>query len=88
MPVYKRGEFTFNKRFFETKLPGFFGIRPSDAEKGLVCEVKTNKGTLICNRVVRAMPAEAFLQVLRNSSTEEVSVPFADIVEIAIKQRS
>lgn len=88
LPVYKRGEFTFNKRFFETKLPGFFGLRPSEAEKGLVCEVKTVKGTLICNRVVRATAAEACLQILSGSSIEEVNVPFTDIVEITIKQLS
>lgn len=88
LPVYKRGEFTFNKRFFETKLPGFFGVRPSDAEKGLVCEVKTNKGAMICNRIVRASAADVCLQVMRNSSLEEVTVPFTDISEITIKPRS
>ena len=88
LPVYKRGEFTFNKRFFETKLPGFFGIRPSDAEKGLVFEIKTNKGNLVCNRVVRATAAEVCLQVMRASSVEEVNVPFTDVLEITIKSRS
>jgi len=87
-PRYKRGEFTFNKRFFETKLSGFFGIRPSDAEKGLVFSAKTSKGQLVCNRVVRVTPGEAVLQVLRGPTMEEVGVPYADFVEIEIQQRA
>lgn len=88
LPIYKRGEYTFNKRFFETKMSGFFGIRPSDAEKGLVCDIQTNKGHLTCNRVVRVTPAEVCLQVMRNSTIEEVNVVFTDILQIEIKQRS
>ena len=88
LPRYKRGEFTFNKRFFETKMSGFFGVRPSDVEKGLVFSVKTNKAQLPCNRVVRVTPAEVCLQVLRTNTIEELNVPFADIVEIEIKHRA
>ncbi len=88
LPVYKRGEFTFNKRFFETKMSGFFGMRPSDAEKGLVFHIKSNKGQLLCNRVVRVTPAEATLQVLRGATIEELGVPFTDMVEIEIRQNS
>ncbi len=87
LPTYKRGEFTFNKRFFETKMAGFFGVRPTDAEKGLVFEVKANRGHLLCNRVVRVTPAEVCFQVLRGTSVEEVSLPFTDVMEIEIKQR-
>lgn len=88
LPVYKRGEFTFNKRFFETKLSGFFGIRPTDAEKGLVFHIKSNKGQLLCNRVVRVSPADVTVQVLRGTTIEELGVPFTDVIEIEIRQNS
>src|SRR3989441_3759318 len=38
--MYTRGEFTFNRRFFETKFPGFFRVVPSEAEKDLVVVIK------------------------------------------------
>src|SRR5205823_5956256 len=38
--TYTRGEFTFNRRFFETKFPGFFRMVPSEAEKDLVIVIK------------------------------------------------
>lgn len=88
LPRYKRGEFTFNKRFFETKLSGFFGVRPSDAEKGLVFNVRSNRGALLCNKVVRVTPAEATLQVVRGGTIEEVGLPFTEILEIEIQQRA
>ena len=88
LPHYKRGEYTFNKRFFETKMSGFFGLRPPETEKGFQFHVKSNRGQLICNRVVRVTPAEVTLQVLRGTTIEELGVPFTDILEIQIKQNS
>ncbi|MBI1842759.1 MAG: hypothetical protein HYR88_18110 [Verrucomicrobia bacterium] len=88
LPHFKRGEYTFNKRFFETKMSGFFGIRPTEAEKGFQFQVKCNRGQLVCNRVVRVTPAEVTLQVLRGATIEEMSVPFTEILDIQIKQNS
>src|SRR5207247_1290731 len=34
--IYKRGEFTFNRRFIETKFAGFFRLVPSEAERDLI----------------------------------------------------
>ena len=87
LPHYKRGEFTFNKRFFETKMGGFYGSRPIEAEKGFVFDVKSSKGLLHCNRIVRISNTDIYLQVLRGTTIEEVTLPFTDIVEIEIKQR-
>ena len=39
--VFQRGQFTFNRRFFETKFSGFFGMVRRRAEKDLVLVVKT-----------------------------------------------
>lgn len=86
LPHYKRGEFTFNKRFFETKMGGFYGSRPTEVEKGFVFDVKSGKGVLHCNRIVRISATEIHLQVMRGGTVEEVGVPFTDIVEIEIKQ--
>lgn len=88
LPHYKRGEFTFNKRFFETKMGGFYGVRAIDAEKGFSFDVKSNRGTLSCARIVRIAQSEICLQVRRGGSMEEVSLPFNEIVEIEIKKGS
>src|SRR6185295_3003756 len=38
--VYERGQFIFNRRFFETKFSGFFGVVPRGAEKEMVIVIK------------------------------------------------
>src|SRR5262249_3741684 len=40
--TYQRGQFTFNRRFFETKFPGFFGVVRREAEKDLVLVIKSS----------------------------------------------
>ena len=39
--LYKQGEFSFNRRFFETKMPGFFRVVPSEKEKDLIIQIKS-----------------------------------------------
>ena len=39
--VFARGEFLFNRRFFETKLPGFFRVVLSEADKDLRIHIKS-----------------------------------------------
>jgi hypothetical protein len=34
--VFQRGQFTFNRRFFETKFSGFFGMMRREADKDMV----------------------------------------------------
>ncbi|HAM73731.1 MAG TPA: hypothetical protein DCM86_19015 [Verrucomicrobiales bacterium] len=88
LPHYKRGEFTFNKRFFETKMGGFYGVRAADAEKGYGFDLKSNRGVLTCSRIIRINPSEICLQVQRGATMEEVSLPFTEIIEIEIKKRA
>ena len=51
--TYQRGQFTFNRRFFETKFPGFFGVVRRDSEKDLVLVVKSARGLYVGQRIAR-----------------------------------
>ncbi len=42
--IYQRGQFTFNRRFIETKFPGFFGVVRRDADKDMVLIIKSSRG--------------------------------------------
>lgn len=81
---YKRGEFTFNRRFMETKFPGFFRVVQGEAEKDLVLVVRTAKEEHIAKRISRISTNELHLQPLRGS---EVSVAFAEIVEVLVRHK-
>lgn len=85
--VFQRGAFTFNRRFFETKFPGFFGVVRRESEKDLVMTIKSARGVYICYRVSRIAANDVHVQVQKGHASEEVMIPFSEIQEIELKQR-
>jgi hypothetical protein len=83
--VFKRGDFTLNRRFVETKFSGFFRIVPIEAEKDLVLVVRTNKHEYIAKRISRIASNEMHVTLLRGGA--EQMVPFADITELHIRHK-
>jgi hypothetical protein len=83
--VYSRGEHTFNRRFFETKFPGFFRVVPNEAEKDLVLVMRCVKNEYVGRRVTRISSNELHLQLL--NSTNEVSVPFNEVTSVIVRHK-
>jgi hypothetical protein len=84
---YQRGQFTFNRRFFETKFPGFFGVVRREAERDLVLEIKSARGQYISQRISRIAANDLHLQVQKGAASEEVMIPFQDIQEIVMRHK-
>ncbi len=87
MPTFQRGQFTFNRRFFETKFPGFFGVVRRDAEKDLVLIIKSSRGQYIGQRISRIAANDLHLQVQKGHASEEVLIPFQEIQEIRVRHK-
>ena len=85
--TYQRGQFTFNRRFFETKFPGFFGVVRRDADKDMVLAIKSGRGHHIGQRITRIAANDLHLQVQRGPASEEVMIPFQEIQEIQLKHK-
>jgi hypothetical protein len=85
--VYKRGQFTFNRRFFETKLAGFFGMIRRDAERDLVLTIKSNRGEFVADRISRIAANDFHIQVAKGPASEEVMISFQEVQEIRIKHK-
>ena len=85
--TFQRGQFTFNRRFFETKFPGFFGVVRRDAEKDLVLLIKSTRGEFMGDRITRIAANDLHLQVHKGNASEEVMIPFQDIKEIQLKHK-
>jgi hypothetical protein len=85
--TFQRGQFTFNRRFFETKFPGFFGVVRRDTERDLVLVMKTTRGEYAGQRISRIAANDLHLQVQRGHASEEVLIPFQDIQEIQLKHK-
>ena len=85
--TYQRGQFTFNRRFFETKFPGFFGVIKRDADKDMVLVIKSARGTYTAERISRIAANDLHIAVHHGHTSEEVMVPFVEVQEIKVKHR-
>ena len=85
--VFQRGQFTFNRRFFETKFSGFFGMMRHGTDKDMVLTVKTPRGTHVVGRITRIAANEAHFEVVQGAERPEVMVPFGDIQEVQLKHK-
>jgi hypothetical protein len=85
--VFKRGQFTFNRRFIETKFSSFFpAIRRGD-DKDLVLVIKTTRGEFTATRISRIASNDMHAEVHRGGTSQEVQIPFAEIQEIHLKHK-
>jgi hypothetical protein len=85
--IFPRGEFSFNRRFFETKFAGFFRVIPTEAEKDLVLVIKASRGEFVGRRISRITPNELYLQVVKDNASAEEMIPFAEIAEVQIRHK-
>lgn len=85
--IYQRGQFTFNRRFFETKFAGFFGVVKREADRDMVLLVKSARGEYVADRITRIAANDFHLQVRKGNASEEVMVPFQEIKEIQLKHK-
>ncbi len=85
--VFPRGDFSFNRRFFETKLAGFFRVVLSGADKDLLIHIKSTRGDFVGKRITRITPAELYLQVFKENATADEMIPFVEILEVQIRHK-
>ena len=85
--IFQRGEFSFNRRFFETKFAGFFRVIPSEAEKDLVLVFKAARGQFVGRRISRITPNDLALEVVKNNVSAEEVIPFVEIAEVQIRHK-
>ena len=85
--IYQRGQTTFNRRFFETKLSGFLRIVPSDAEKDMLVHIRSTRGHHAGQRISKVMPNELSLQIRKGDASSDVSIPYSEIQEVQIRHK-
>ena len=85
--VFKRGQFTFNRRFIESKFSAFMGQTRGAAEAQSVFILTTASGPMIVERITQIAAADMQVEVMLGETRQEVAVPFADIQEIQIRPK-
>jgi len=85
--IFSRSDFSFNRRFFETKLAGFMRVVPGEAEKDLVLYVKSLRGDFVARRVTQIGANDLQLQIFKNNVTADELIPFIEIQEVQIRHQ-
>jgi len=80
---FKRGQFTFNRRFIETKFAAFFGIARREADKDMILVIKAGRGTATASRISRIATNDMHVE----TANGEIQIAFADIQEITLKHK-
>ncbi|MDX1953611.1 MAG: hypothetical protein SFY81_15680 [Verrucomicrobiota bacterium] len=83
--IWKRGETNFDRKFFESKLAGFFRMVLSEPEKNQVIVIKAAKNEYLAKRISRISSSDIHLQLLRGGA--ESAVSFSDINEVQVKSK-
>jgi hypothetical protein len=86
--VFQRGQFMFNRRFFETRFPGFFGSIRGEDDRYKELVVKATKGEFIVQRITRIGANDAHFEVVKGGVHQEVIVPFADMQEVRVNPKA
>lgn len=84
--VFKRGEYAFNRRFFETKFSSFFGMIRRD--KGSVLIIKTGRHQYVVNRITRITSNDMHVEVQKGAGVEEIPLSFTEIQEVELRPAS
>jgi len=85
--TFQRGQFTFNRRFIETKFPGFFGVVRREADRDMVLIIKAARGEYLGERISRIGANDLHLEIKKGDATAEVMIPFQEIKEIQLKHK-
>jgi hypothetical protein len=85
--TFQRGQFTFNRRFFETKFPGFFGAVRHGADRDMVLVIKSARGQYTGQRITRIAANDLHLLVQHGPASEEILIPFQEVQEVQLKPR-
>lgn len=85
--IFKRGQFIFNRRFFETKFAAFFRPVLGEEEKNMVIIIRSARGEYLGHRFSKAEANHVFLQIYKGNASEEVMLPYVEINEIIIKHK-
>jgi hypothetical protein len=85
--VFPRGQFTFNRRFFETKLAGFLKMVPGEAEKNMVVVISCSRGTFAGPRLTRVSPGDVTLNAIKGNATQDMVFAFGEINEVRVKNK-
>lgn len=85
--IYKRGQFIFNRRFFESKFNAYFKSTLDEADRDNVVIIRTSRGEFMGQRFARLAPNDITFVTGVGGSHQDVVIQFQEVSEIIIKHK-
>ena len=86
--TFPRGQFTFNRRFFETQFPGFFGVVRQESDQDMTLLIDSTRGHHFeVARIVQLDANGVCIQVNTGGVPHEEAIPFLEIQQIILKHK-
>lgn len=82
--VFKRGETTINRRFFETQFPTFFRVIATEADRDLVIDIDAGKQSLTASRISRISANEIHF---KTPTGVEASIEYGLIAGVTLRHK-
>jgi hypothetical protein len=82
--VFQRSDHNFDRRFFETKFPGFFRMVLGPAERDMVLVFRTPKQEFVGKRISRISSSELHLVLLAGG---EKSIGFSEMTSVVLRHK-
>ncbi len=80
--TFGRGDFNFNRRFFETQFPDFLPGAADSATAGLVMDIQTAAGHVVADKINRMNANEVIVRV---PGRDESPIDYGTIVQITLR---
>lgn len=84
---YSRGQFIFNRRFFETKFSPYFKPVLEEEQKDMMIIIRSARGEFVGHRFSKAEANEIYLQSFKGGASTETMIPYIEITEIVVKHK-
>jgi hypothetical protein len=81
--TFRKGEFTFNRRFFETQFEQFLPSASPEAAAGLAMDITTTAGHVVATKINRMNATEVIVQV---AGGDESPAEYGSILEVTLRQ--
>lgn len=85
--VFNRADFSFNRRFFETRFVAFTRVVPSEADKDMVVWIKAARGEFTGRRITQINPNDLHLQTFGANATADEMIPYVEMLEVQIRHK-
>jgi hypothetical protein len=85
--TFRRGQITFNRRFFETRFAGFLRPVPEDEFQDMVIDITWTRGKHTGHHIRSINQNDLVFQADKGGASTDETIPFVEITEVVMRHK-